>query len=272
MNLSRVTLATASSVLVLAMLSACGSDTATDSADAANGQTAQEGQQGQPGGGTFPGASGKVAAVSGKTAQVQSQQSGQVAVSWTDATTFNQEVDGTLDDVQVGSCVRVTTDDDSSSDSTEVAASTVRIVPSTDGQCGGGMGGPPGGGAMPSGAPSDMPTDMPTDMARPGGFGTVGEVTAVSGSGFTVAATQFTPGQDQSASPTTTDVSVTVSSDTTYVTSAKATASAVKVGVCVNAQGDTDNTGALAASSISVTQPVDGECTSGFGFVRGGGA
>ena len=172
MHLSRVTLATASSVLVLAMLSACGSDTATDSADAATGQTGQEGQQGQPGGGAFPGASGKVAAVSGKTAQVQSQQSGQVAVSWTDATTFNQEVDGTLDDVQVGSCVRVTTDDDSSSDSTEVAASTVRIVPSTDGQCGGGMGGPPGGGAMPSGAPSDMPTDMPSNMpggsARPG--------------------------------------------------------------------------------------------------------
>ncbi|MEP9365649.1 hypothetical protein ABLE68_21955 [Nocardioides sp. CN2-186] len=268
MNLTRVTLSTASSVLVLAMLSACGgSDTATDSTAAA-----AQPSQGAAGPGAVPGASGKVAAVSGETAQVQGQ-SGQVAVSWTGATTFDQEVDGTLDDVQVGSCVRVTTADDSSADSTDVAAATVRIVPSTDGGCG--MGGPPGGGDLPSGAPSDVPTDLPTDlpsdMARPGGFGTVGEVTAVSGSGFTVAAAQVTPGQDQSASPTTTDVSVTVSGDTSYVTSAKATASAVKVGVCVNAQGESDNTGALTASSISISKPVGGECTSGFGFMRGGG-
>ena len=73
MNLTRVTLATASSVLVLATLAACGSDStdsATDSTQAAGGQTGQ-----RPGGqgGMRPGASGEVAAVSGSTAQVQSQ-------------------------------------------------------------------------------------------------------------------------------------------------------------------------------------------------------
>ena len=112
MNLSRVTLATASSVLVLAMLSACGSDTATDSSGSAApaGQEGQSGQPGQPGGAGMPGTFGKVAAKTGKTAQVQSQMSGQVAVSWTNDTTFTQEVDATLADVAVGSCVVVTTE------------------------------------------------------------------------------------------------------------------------------------------------------------------
>src|SRR6478752_1999428 len=221
MNLTRVTLATASSVLVLATLAACGSDstdTASDSTQAAGGQAGQV-----PGGqgGIRPGASGKVAAVSGSTAQVQSQATGQVAVSWTEDTTFTQQVDATLADVTVGSCVMVTSADDDT-------AATVRVMAaSDDGGCGFG-----GGGQRPEGAPSGMPTDRPSDRPsdRPDGggrgFGTVGEVTAVSGTGFTVSATQ--PGAD-------------------------------------------DATGAVAATTISVSQPVDGECTGGFGMGGMGG-
>ena len=267
MNLTRVTLATASSVLLVATLAACGGgsdDAATDTSGAAAqaGGAPNAAQNGGQGGG-MPGASGTVAAVSGSTAQVQNDQSGQVAVSWTKSTTFTQQVDATLADVTVGSCVMVTTADDDT-------AATVRITAASDDGCGFGGGQRPAG--APSGMPTDMPTDMPSDMpsdlpsggpggAGGGGFGTVGEVTAVSATGFTVSATQ--PGSEDAS-----DVSVTVGDDTTYTTQAKAQASAVAVGRCVTARGDSDDTGAVVATTISVSDPVDGQCTAGFG---GGG-
>jgi hypothetical protein len=34
----------------------------------------------------------------------------------------------------------------------------------------------------------------------------------------------------------------------------------VKVGVCVAASGTTDDTGAVTATSMAVSQPVDGQC------------
>jgi hypothetical protein len=254
MHLTRVTLATASSVLLLATLAACGSSdgTATDNPDsAAQAGGAPNGGQGA-GGGRFPGASGTVAAVSGSTAQVQSDQSGQVAVSWTKDTTFTQQVDATLEDVTAGSCVMVTTAEDGD------AATAVRITRANDDDsCG--FGGGPGAGERPEGAPSDMPSGAPGGMR--GELGTIGEVTAVSATGFTVSATQ--PGSEDP-----TDVSVTVGDDTTYTTQAKAQASAVAVGTCVTARGDSDDTGAVAATTISVSDPVDGECAVGFGGFR----
>jgi len=263
MNLSRVTLATASSVLLLATLAACGGsdDAATDgSGSAAQAGGAPNAGQGA-GGGRFPGASGTVAAVSGSTAQVQSDQSGQVAVSWTKDTAFTQQVDAALADVTVGSCVMVTTVDD------DDTAATVRITAANDddscgfgGGQGGGPGGGPGDGERPEGAPSDLPSDLPSGApgGGRGGFGTIGEVTAVSATGFTVSATQ--PGSED-----TTDVSVTVGDDTTYTSQAKAQASAVTVGRCVTARGDSDDTGAVTATTISVSDPVDGQCGGGFG-------
>ncbi|MFT4264782.1 MAG: DUF5666 domain-containing protein [Nocardioides sp.] len=282
-------------VTSLALLAACGggSDASTatgSSSQSANGGSSSTDQAGQGG---FPGASGLVADVSGSTAQVQSQQSGQVAVTWTDSTTFTAQVSAKLSAVTVGSCVQVTPADTSSdsSDSSTVAAGSVTITEAgSDGTCTrggfGGGGGGQGGGA-PSGAPSGMPTDMPSDMASGGpggnasggpgggqgggGFGTFGTVTAVSASGFTVEAVSMgAPGSDasSSASTTTSSVSVTVDDSTTYTTTESATSQAVKTGVCVTAMGDTDDTGALTATSIAVSQATDGECTTGFG--RGG--
>jgi len=269
MRLTRLTLA-ASSVLLLATLSACGGDDASSSAtDSAAQSGDQSGQQGAAPGqdaGMMPGASGEVAAVSGKTAQVQNDQTGQVAVTWTGDTTFTQEVDAALDAVEVGSCVVVTTagTDSSSAEATEVTAASVRITPASDDGCGFGGG---RGAGMPSDLPSDMPSDMPTDRAggMPGGFGTVGEVTAVSATGFTVAATTGPPADDTSAAETS-EVTVTVTGDTTYTATATATAAAVEVGRCLVAQGDADDTGAVTAASISLSDPVDGSCTSGFGM------
>ena len=273
MNLTRVTLATASSVLLLATLAACGGG--DDSAPAATeGGPAAAGQQqggGPGGGGRMPGASGTVAAISGTTLQVQSEQSGQVAVTWTAKTAFTQQVDAALADVAAGSCVAVSSESETA-EGDPVAATSVRITAATDDGCTGGFtggpgGGGPGGGERPEGAPTDLPSDLPTDRpsdlpARTGG-GTFGEVTAVSADGFTVSSTR--PGEDD-----TTTVDVTVSGDTTYTINAEADSSALEVGKCVNATGDADDTGAVTAERISVSDAVDGQCTGGF-MIRNGG-
>lgn len=280
MNLVRISLATATSALLLATVAACGGSS-SDGSDAGDQAAAQSGALPEGGGmtgGGFPGATGLVAAVSGRTAQVQNAQSGQVAVSWTAQTTFSQQVDASLRDVTVGTCVLVTSTDDgadATAPATQVTAATVRVVaPSDEGDCGfgGAGGGMPGRGQMPSGAPSEMPSDipsdMPSDMPRGGGSGTVGEVVAVSDQGFTVSSSVPSMGQGSDSSGTPSDpveVVVDVTGDTTYTAMADATASAVRTGVCLSAQGDTDDTGALTASSISITEAVDGACTGGFG-------
>ncbi|GAA4366837.1 hypothetical protein GCM10023146_10520 [Nocardioides caricicola] len=224
MRLTRMTLATASSVLLISALAGCGG-ASDDAAEATDEPTAQTQRQ------LPPGASGLVADVDGRTAQVQSDQSGQVAVSWTSDTTFTQEVDASLEDVTVGDVVMVTSADDGT-------AATVRIMPD-------------GAAQRPEGMPEDLPSDLPSDLPEgdgpPGGFGILGEVAAVSADGFTVSSNDG-------------EVAVTVGAGTTYTTTGDATADAVRTGVCVSAQGDTDDTGALTATSISVTRAVDGEC------------
>lgn len=277
MRLDRPLLLAASTLLAVTFLTACGSSSAGTSSSAATAASAPAAGAASAGpGAEMPGASGEVAAVSGRTAQVQNDQSGQVAVTWTGSTSFSQQVAGTLDDVAVGSCVLVTSADDGSSSAdassdagavTAVTAGSVRVL-AASGSDGCGFG---GGGQLPSGGPTDMPSDMPSD--RPGGmggFGTSGEVIAVSATGFTVEAAAGPRSADSSAASVT--VTVTVAVDTTYTTTAKATSAAVKVGRCLVAQGDADDTGAVTAASVTVSEPVDGTCTTGFGMGRPQGA
>ncbi|MFI5429031.1 hypothetical protein [Aeromicrobium sp. UC242_57] len=217
--------------------------------------------------------------MSGSTAQVQGQSS-QVAVTWTDGTTFTRQVDGEAKDVKVGSCVMVSSADQTSTDTSKVTAATVRVTEAVDGSCTSGMGGgpggggqPPSGGEAPSGErPTDLPTDMPTDApggaeggrGQRGGFA-VGEVTAVSDTGFTVSSEL--PGGTEDAA---TAITVVTSSATTYTTTESAAASDVKVGVCVTSRGEADDTGAITATTIAVSAAVDGECATGFGGGRPG--
>jgi len=266
-------IAAAAGVVLLLALSGCGKDPAT----ATDGATATDpALTGAPQGSTDfagpPGASGEVADVTGRTMQVQNPVTGQVAVTWTAKTTFTQQVAASLDDVSVGDCVMVTSTGEASdsSDSSMISADTVRITPAVDGECaaaadrGAGPGGP--GQLMTSGpAPEGMPTDLPSDLEQriEGPAGANGLVTAVSASGFTVASVRPTaPGSTESA---TTPVAVTVADDTSYTTTAKATSAAVKVGVCVDARGDEDSTGAVTADTIAVSPKVDGQCGS-FGL------
>lgn len=267
MSFSRPVLVTATAVLLVATLVACGGGGDPDATDAGprdSGPSIQAGPGGQP-----PGASGEVADVSGRTAQVQSRSGGQVAVTWTAGTTFTEEVDATLADVAVGSCVMVTSTSTGTDDSeaAEVTAASVRVTePADDGGCGFGAGGP-GGGEPPTELPTEMPEgDLPSgapDGVRRG-FGSVGEVTSLTADGFTV--TSQRPGDEDA-----TEITVLVDGDTAYTATADAKASAVEVGRCVVARGESDETGAVTATAVAVSDPVDGECEGGFPMTGPGG-
>lgn len=259
---------------LLLAASACGNgDDRTPSSQGYEGSGPQN-ERGGPGvGGTMPGANGKIAAVAGSTAQVQGLD-GQVAVSWTGSTTFTKEVTATLADVKVGSCVVVGPAGDLSSSSTPataVTAASVRIAPKRNGSCGmalRGPGGPAGADPQLNGTPpKDAPSGAPGGGQRPqvrGLGGAVGEVTAVSASGFTVDSVM--PGTDGKTS-----VAVSVGADTTYSTTAPGAASDVKVGSCLVASGPTDDTGAVTATNVALSQPVDGQCGGMMRFRSDGG-
>lgn len=216
----------------------------------------------------MPGASGIIAEIAGRTLQVQGNGS-QTAVTYTTKTTFTQQVSGTAGDITVGSCVRVASAD--AADATAVTATSVTVSTAVDGACTWGVGvdgssrggrpsgmpsGAPGGPGMPSGAPSGMPSGGPSGMPSGMGRMLVGTVTAADGKSVTVSATQ--PGSDQA-----TTVTVTLGSAVTITTSQKASASALKVGLCASARGASDSTGAITATSISLSRAVDGACRQG---------
>jgi hypothetical protein len=243
-------------------VSACGSGQ-----NAAQGNPAtfsQNGEGGAPGGAPGgPGGSGKVAAVSGSTAQVQGQ-GGQVAVKWTSKTSFTRQITVTAKDLKVGDCVVAMPASPSSEDTSTIAAASVRISTPVNGSCTGGFRGPGGTqGDGQAGGQRTPPTDAPSGAPRRGGFGAFGKVTAVNGTGFSVESAR--PGSDDTSS-----VAVTTSGDTKWTSSAKATSKDVKVGSCVASFGKADSTGAITAVSIALSQPVNGQCTATFGgFGRG---
>ncbi|MDM7854445.1 hypothetical protein [Cellulomonas alba] len=234
-----------------------------------------------PGGGAV---TGEIAAVTGTVAQVRGTD-GQTSVTWTGSTTFERTTTGTLADVKVGACVTAVAvgQGADASSSSSGAVTRVTITPAgSDGTCtggfGGGRGGFPGGrdGQRPSGAPTDLPgggqrgangerpTGGPGAGRFPGGFGgfTSGKVTAVSGSTITVDALQLGTG---GSTPTTAPKQVAVDASTTYTTTARSDASAVKVGLCAVARGKADDSGAVTATSITLSDKVDGSCSTGFG-------
>jgi len=302
--LGSVAAATAGAVTLAACGGGAPGATAGTSAPASAAPTAaaQSGAtqgNGQAAGGRRPAASGTIAEVDATTMQVQNQQDGQVAVSWTSKTTFTQQVKVAASSIKAGECVTAIAassgSSSSSSTSTDgpITATTITVSQPVDGQCTGGFGGGgqgrlPGGGNRPSDFPTgSAPSGIPSG-ARPSGaaggngfdFGGIasGKVVSASGSKIVVAARTFSgqPGQQSSGSTpstTTTNRTVTLTANTRISTQQKATASAVKVGRCASAQGTADSSGTVAATSVSITDAVDGQCTTGFGRGNfGGGA
>lgn len=241
-----------------------GTDPASPSPAA--GSPSGSGGAGGPGGPgqRGPAASGTIAAIAGSTMQVQNPQSGQVAVTWSSSTKFSHQVTATVAAIKSGDCVTAIAPSGTSESATSFTATTVTINPSTKGDCGGTFAGP---GQRPSGAPTKFPSGFPTN--RPSGqqpkFGAIaaGKVSSVSGSTLVIAARQFGP--NSSGSSGTTSKTVTIGSSTKIVTEASTTAGSLKVGKCVTAQGKADSSGTVAATSVRITDPINGQCTLTFG-------
>ena len=233
------------------------------------------GAQGGRGQGRMPGAFGLIADVSGTTAQVQGN-GNQTAVLWSDTTTFTQQVAGTAADITVGSCVVARSTADSDLAATTVTASTVTVSDPVDGQCtgfgggsGGGRGDRPAGdlppeGQRPSGMPTSMPSGAPSGAPRGLGQPVSGTVEAVADGTITITVSSMAtaPG-GASETPATQTVTVTLGSEATIITTHDTTADAVTVGRCAQAQGETDSTGAVAATTIRVSDAVAGSCVIG---------
>ncbi|HEY5787844.1 MAG TPA: hypothetical protein VIT65_24035 [Microlunatus sp.] len=251
----------------LLLLAGCSStSTATPGSQPSTG--AQDGSRGGMGGAADPGrVSGEIAAVDGKTLQIQDG-SAQTAVTYTGKTTFTAQVAGSISDLAKGDCVVVfssSTDQNASA----VTASTVSVADAVDGTCAAGFGG--GSGGRPTGAPSGQPSTggqppsaapgggQPSGapsagMPNGGGRPRSGKVTAISGDTFTVAVSQ--PGSKE-----TTDVTVTTTDKTTVTVTEASKASAAKAGVCATVNGKAHDTGAVTAATITLRDAGADGCT-----------
>jgi hypothetical protein len=272
-------------------LGACGSAPTANTQAPAGGSTPAPTATGGPGGQRQPGVNGLVAAVSGSTMQVQTR-TDQTAVTWSDATTFTKVDAAALADVTVGSCVTVLEPEASgsatgsaSAPATQVTAASIEVRPAVNGDCTGGFGGFGAPGGTPPSAGATRPSGAPTGTATSGSGGrngadfgrraVAGLVSAVSGDTITVQESLRVGGArtaTATASPTTTTVTVTTTGSTTYTAQKTAAATDVAVGECASALGKADDTGAVAATSISLRPATNGSCTTGFGGGGRGGA
>ena len=265
---------------------ACGGSSGASTGSTAprgNGSGGSAGSSTTPS--SLPGASGTIASVSGATIEVQNDQTGQTTVTYTPTTTIRQTSATTAAAVTVGSCITAfgkpsSTASAKSSSNGPVTATTVSVSQPVSGTCdrggfGGGArpGGFPGrpagaeGGGTPNGNGSGGGSFTPPSgrSFRGGNFGGAsGLVTAVAGSTVTVSETN-------PRTKKTTSVVVTLSSTATFTTTQTATSAAIVVGQCARAVGTAGSTGAVTATSLTVSAPTNGSCTTGFGFRGGAG-
>ena len=258
-------------LLLTACSSSGGAAPRTTQKSTAQGSNAGTGSG--PGGTRGPAAFGTIAAINGTTMQVQNQQSGQTAVTWTKSTTFTHQVAITTSAIKAGSCVTALGATGSSVDATSFTAASVTVNPARNGSCGGEFvrrnGGPSG--AAPSGFPSGRPSGLPSAFPSGGKVGRVqaaaaasGKVTAVSGTTLTIAAQRF-------GSSATTTKTVTISAHTKITTQAATTAKSLAVGKCVVAEGKADSSGTVTATRVQITDATNGQCAIGFGRFGGNG-
>ena len=238
-------------------------------------------------GGARPGTSGTIAAINGTSLEVQNPTTGQTTVTYTSATTFDQTVSAAASGVTVGSCISAFGKPTSTS-STEQDIGVRRAGhghhrlhhPARLGQLHRRLRrrvrrGRRRGAGRPGGFPAAVPAPVVGPRVADGGplpgwgrgtFGAAsGQVTAVTGSTVTVSETN-------PSTKATSSVVITLTASTTYTERTSATAADLAVGKCATAIGTADSTGAVTARSITLSHPVSGSCTTGFGgFGRGGG-
>lgn len=238
---------------------ASASGTGATATAAAPGGAPSGAPGGRQAGARVPGTFGLIAEITGTTLQVQGA-SGQNAVTWSDVTSFTEQVTGTAADLVAGSCVSVRSSSVTASATGTTTAPSVTVSEPVDGQCVGLAGGAGRPGGVRSGMPTDAPPEgMPSGMpsGAPGGWagGITGTVVSLVDGVLTVSVTR--PGDPAAASTET----VVVDAATTVRKTVAASASALAVGRCAWANGSTDSTGTVAAISIRLSDAVGGACT-----------
>lgn len=282
-------------VSLTTLLAACGggstkaasaraSTSPVGSSPAASGSATRAGG---PGGRSFSGAAGSVAAITGSSMEVQNPSSGQTTVNWTAATTFAQTVRLAASALAAGECVTVT---GSSSNGRITARSVAITAPSSSGTCPtgfgpggrGGFGARAGRGNAPTGS---APTGSAPNGNAPGRFRAVpanagfasGKVVSATAGSLVLYGSSFAgPRSPRTSVPPTTaapaDVTVTLAPSTVYTQVRPAAATSLAVGDCVVATGPADSTGAVTARSVRITSTGGQSCSAGFGRFAGAGA
>ncbi|HKS52525.1 MAG TPA: DUF5666 domain-containing protein [Pseudonocardiaceae bacterium] len=168
--------------------------------------------------------------------EVQSPRVGQVRVTFTPSTSFTKTVTATAGDLVVGDCAFATGPaQPAGSQAGPLTATSVLISPAAaDSTC-------PGRGTR-------------TGGGRGRGMPASGKITSVSGTGFVVQVGTSTAGRP-----------VSTTSSTAFSRTVTIDKSGLAVGQCVTAVGPSDDTGTVAASSISIRQPGPNGCLGGFG-------
>lgn len=221
-------------------LAACGSG-----ARASNSSASPTPDPGAP----RNGAAGQLVQVNGQTL-ILTGASGDTTVTFSDTTTFSRTSTAVLADIVPGLCVVATGQKDSTG---ALTAMTVRLSPKQATGCVAGQFGP-----NPSPSPGASPRPAPSGQLAAAFVS--GEVTAATGTSITVLTAA-------SGSQT-----ITVPTTATVTRMASASATDLRTGECLRANGARDSAGTVAATSIAITPAgPSGTCATGLGGGRGTG-
>lgn len=196
-------------------------------------------------------------AVAGSIAQlgagkiVVQEQTGNATVDYDSSTMVLQSGTGTLADAAAGTCVNATGQKDASG---AIAATTLQVMLNMNGQCNLLQGGNQG-----NQSPRPFPSGSPGQGRNPNAAFARGKVTAVSGTTLTV---------QQAAGD---NVTVIVPSTARISKLTTASSSRLTVGLCVQANGQRDASGALKARVVTIVPPGPNGCPTGGGAFGGGG-
>ncbi len=215
--------ASVAAVVIAVAVSACGSPSTASGSPSSASAADPATQSNSPPRGT----AGTVAAVTATDIQVQNPRTGQVRVTFTPSTGFTETVTATAADLVVGDCAFATGPvPPADTPAGLLTATSVLISPAT------------GGGTCPA-------RDVRAGTGRGRGTAISGKIASVSGTGFVV----------QVNNSSTTRAVVTAAT-TAFTRTVAIDKSGLAVGQCVTAMGPPDDTGTVAASSISITRQV----------------
>ncbi|MGW5359025.1 DUF5666 domain-containing protein [Actinopolymorpha pittospori] len=304
LRLSAIPVLLATAAVALAGCSGSGgTTTATAPAAAPSATPAGRGGPNRGPGGMqrVPGTSGTVASVETDRIEVQNPSFGQVTVTFSASTRFSQTVEASVSDIAAGDCVQAVAagqrpagaggagSDAGGSGSRSgtggapaptdgpFTATVVTIVGKADASGACAANGAFGrGGARPTAGPrTRTPRPRPTGTARPGGAGGNGQFGGfgglVAGRVVSVSGTSFVVAREARGGAAPGNQTVRTTGTTTVTRTESATAKALAVGTCATALGKADDTGTVAATTISLRKAGPQGCVQAGGFRRGMG-